>query len=81
MATAVQGLAINSQPTYAPERWHGTLLAIAVILVCLFFLSKGLPDVETATLMLHNSLFVKILVVITAMSPTKSSNSEVWSLF
>ncbi|UPX20252.1 uncharacterized protein EKO05_0010492 [Ascochyta rabiei] len=84
MATAVQGLVINSQSTYKPERWHGTLLAIAIILVCLLFnsfLSKGLPHVETATLALHVSLFLIILVVITVMSPTKSSHSEVWASF
>ena len=83
MATAVQGPAINSRSDYSPERWHGTLLSVAVVLVCLLFnsfLSKGLPQVETATLALHVSLFVVILVVITAMSPTKSSNNEVWAL-
>lgn len=84
MATAIQGLVINSQSTYQAERWHGTLMVIAVILVSLLFnsfLSKGLPHVETATLFLHVSLFVIILVVITVMSPTKSSNSDVWTLF
>lgn len=84
MATATQGLVINSQPSYQPQRWHGTLLSIAIILICLLFnsfLSNGLPHVETVTLALHVSLFVIILVVITAMSPMKSSDSEVWTLF
>lgn len=84
MATAIQGLVINSRPAYGPERWHATLMAMAVVLVCLSinsFLAKGLPRVETATLFLHVSLFVVILVIITAMSPEKSSDRDVWALF
>jgi amino acid transporter len=84
MGTATQGLVINSQSTYHPERWHGTLMFIAVAIVCLLFNSffaKGLPHVETATLALHISLFVSLLIIITVMSPTKSSNGDVWALF
>lgn len=83
-ATACQGLVINSQPSYVPERWHGTLVVFALIAICLIFntfLSKFLPQVETAILILHITLFVVILVVITVMSPTKSSNADVWTLF
>jgi choline transport protein len=83
-ATACQGLVINSQPSYIPERWHGTLMVFALIAICLIFntfLSKFLPQVETAILFLHITLFVVVLIVITVMSPTKSSNSEVWTQF
>lgn len=83
-ATAIQGLVINSRPSYELERWHGTLMAIAVVGICLMFnsfFSKGLPHVETATLSLHVSLFVVVLVIITVMSPEKSPNSDVWTLF
>lgn len=55
-------------------------MAIAVVLVCLMFnsfLSKGLPHVETVTLFLHVSLFIILLVIITVMSPKKSTNGEV----
>jgi choline transport protein len=83
-ATALQGLVINARPSYTPERWHGTLLVIVVILVCLVFntfFSKGLPHVETAILSLHIVLFIIVLVTMVVMSPTKSSNAEVWTLF
>ncbi len=29
-ATMIQGLIIFNYPTYAPERWHGTLMTIAI---------------------------------------------------
>jgi choline transport protein len=84
MATAIQGLVINSRPSYESQRWHATLMAMAIVIVCLIFnsfLSKVLPHVETATLAPHVLLFIIVLVIITVMSPEKSSNSEVWTLF
>lgn len=83
-STALQGLVINSQPTYSPSRWHGTLLVFALIILCLLFntfLTKFFPHVETSILMLHMLLFVVVLVVMAVMSPTKSSNADVWALF
>lgn len=83
MATATQGLVINSRPSYDSERWHGTAMAIAVVLICLIFnsfLSKGLPHIEVATLFLHVSLFIILLIIITVMSPNKSRNDDVWAL-
>jgi choline transport protein len=83
-ATGIQGLAINSQPSYTPERWHGTLIIFAIIIAeVLFntFLSKHLARVETIILFLHITLFVVVLVVVTVMSPTKSTNADVWTLF
>lgn len=83
-ATACQGLVINSQPDYVPERWHGTLMVFALTFVSLVFntfLFSVLPQIETAILFLHGTLFIIFLVVITVMSPTKSSNENVWTLF
>jgi choline transport protein len=84
LATAIQGLLINSRPSHEPVRSDGTLMAIAVVVICLVFnsfWSKGLPHVETATFCLHVVLFVIVLVIIAVMSPEKSSNREVWTLF
>jgi choline transport protein len=83
-ATIIQGLVINSQPSYTPERWHGTLLVFAIIAVCLVFntfLAKWLPKVESAVLVLHMTLFVIVIIVLTVMAPTKSSSADVWALF
>ncbi|EAT91054.2 hypothetical protein SNOG_01405 [Parastagonospora nodorum SN15] len=69
---------------YVPERWHGTMMVFALILVALLFntfLFKFLPQVETVVLFFHITLFVVFIIVITVRSPTKSSNDEVWTLF
>jgi amino acid transporter len=83
-ATTLQGLIINSQPSYMPAGWHGTLLVFAVVAMCLLFntfLSKQLPHVESLILVLHITLFVVVLIVLTVMSPNKSTNAEVWTQF
>lgn len=83
-ATSLQGLVINSQPSYSPERWHGTLLVFTVISLCFTvntFLSKHLARVEAVILFLHITLFIIVLSILTAKAPTKSSNHDVWALF
>ena len=83
-ATALQGLVVNSQISYVPDQWHGTLMVFALILLCFLFntfLSKLLPRVETAVLALHILLFVVVVVVLAVKSPVKSSNAEVWATF
>lgn len=83
-ATAIQGLVINSQPSYAPERWHGTLMVFALMVFCVIFttfLSKFFPQVEIVLLTLHITLFVVVLVVLTVKAPVKSSHHDVWALF
>jgi choline transport protein len=83
-ATVTQGIVINSQSSYIPQRWHGTLMVIALMCICLAFntfLARWLPRVETAILALHITLFVVILVVMTVMSPMKTKSADVWALF
>ncbi|KAH8711833.1 amino acid/polyamine transporter I [Phaeosphaeriaceae sp. PMI808] len=83
-ATTMQGLVINSIPSYEPQRWHGTVMIFALIIVCVLFntfLSKWLPQVETYIFVLHLALFCVVLVVITVISPQKASHTDVWTLF
>lgn len=83
-ATSLQGLAINSQSSYQPQRWHGTLLVFAVMLLCLLFntfLAKYLPHVENAILCAHIIGFFIVLVTLTVLAPNKSSSDDVWALF
>jgi choline transport protein len=80
----MQGLVINSQPTYVPQRWHGTLMMVAIMSVCMIFntfLARWLPRVEVAVLVLHITLFIIVIVVLTVMSPTKAKSADVWALF
>jgi choline transport protein len=55
-------------------------LMIFALLLNIYF-SKVLPHIETAALWTHITLFIVVLVVLTVMAPTKSSNAEVWTLF
>lgn len=83
-ATSLQGLVINSQSSYNPHPYQGTLILFAVILVCCFFntiLARYLAHVETAILWLHITLFFVVLVTLTVLAPQKSSSADVWALF
>ena len=83
-ATAIQGLVVNTQSDYHFERWHGTLMVFALLLICFLFNTfccRLFPHVETAVLFLHITLFIVVLVVIAVMAPVKSANSDVWALW
>lgn len=57
---------------------------MAIILVALIFsifLSKFFPHIESAVLILHITLFVIFVIVLTVMAPAKSKNADVWALF
>ena len=59
-----QGLLILNDPSYVFERWHGTLLIIAVTIVALSFntfLAKRLPLIEGSMLIIHSCDFFAIL--------------------
>ncbi|KAF2013612.1 amino acid transporter [Aaosphaeria arxii CBS 175.79] len=61
----ILGLVILNHPEYVPERWHLTLLVIAIISFCqLFntFLARKLPLVEGVVLVLHIFGFFAILI-------------------
>ena len=66
--TQIQGLIVLNYPdTYVFERWHGTLIAMAItIAVALFniFMAKHLPLVEYLILFLHFAAFFVILVTL-----------------
>ena len=82
-ATMIQGLIILNYPNYDPERWHGTLMAMAItICVALFniFLAKHLPLVEGIILWLYVLGFFAILVPLWVLGP-RTPSSDVWTSF
>lgn len=82
-ATEIQGLAILNYPSYTPERWHGTLMMIAVTGVAVIFntvLIKRLPLIEGVILLLHIFGFFAILIPLWVTSPRKPP-SEVFFNF
>ncbi|KAF4971710.1 hypothetical protein FSARC_1509 [Fusarium sarcochroum] len=83
--TMIQGLLVLNYPeTYVYERWHGTLLYWSILIgaasVCIFC-SQILPLIEKISMTLHVTLFLVILVVMCAVSPTKHSATYVFTVF
>jgi amino acid transporter len=81
----IQGLLVLNHPeTYVFERWHGTLLYWAILIgaasVCIFC-NHILPLVEKISMTLHVALFLIILIVMCAVSPTKNSAAYVFTTF
>ncbi|KAJ9603546.1 hypothetical protein H2200_011732 [Cladophialophora chaetospira] len=82
-ATEIQGLIVLNNDSYIYERWHGTLLTIAIVLFVAFFntfLAKHLPLVEGMVLCLHLGGFICILVPLWVLGPRGNSH-QIWTQF
>ena len=80
----VQGLLVLNDETYVYKRWHGMLLYWAFLLlasVTTIHGSRMLPGIENASMVLHICLFVVLIVVLCAVSPTKQPASYVFTHF
>lgn len=80
VGTVIQGLITLNDATYAFERWHGTLLVIAVTAFCIIFnsfLASKLPLVEGIVLVIHFLGFFAVLISLWVLSP-RASASEVF---
>ncbi|KAL8698287.1 MAG: hypothetical protein Q9201_006657 [Fulgogasparrea decipioides] len=76
--TEVQGLIVLNHPGYVPQRWHGSLLAIASVLVSLFIntvLEGFLPFLQATILFLHVLGFIAVLVPLWVLSPHASAET------
>ena len=74
---------ILNNPDYAPERWHGTLLIIAVASFSIIFntlLARKLPLVEGIVLVLHIFGFFAVFITMWVLGP-RTPASEVFSGF
>ena len=74
---------VEDHADYGFQRWHGTLLTWAAILLAVAFntvLSPALPKVEGMVLVLHILGFVAILVPLVYLAP-HSTPSEVFAVF
>lgn len=82
-ATMIQGVMVQNDPSYGYQRWHGTLLMFAVMLVVFLVNSIGtklLSLVEGFVLVLHLSAFLAVLVPMLYFS-RHGSSKEVWGTF
>lgn len=89
-ASIIQGLTVLFAPEYAYQRWHGTLIIIAVAMFCVLFntfLARQLPKIEVFMLWCHVLGFLAILIPLWVCGPhnsaadvfTKFTNSGGWS--
>lgn len=81
--TLIQGLIVLNHPGYVFERWHGTMLFWAVLLVAIFVntvVSSMLPKIEGLILILHVLGFFAVLIPLVYMAPHGSA-SDIFTLF
>lgn len=72
IATIIQGLVVLNNPEYTPERWHSTLMVIAVVAVCVgfnTFLARRLPLIEGTLAILHFAGLFVIIIILYVMPP------------
>ncbi|ORY16633.1 amino acid/polyamine transporter I [Clohesyomyces aquaticus] len=70
--TIIQGLLVLNNPSYNYQRWHGTLILYAVLLVSVFVNTvavRVLPALEGIILILHVLGFLAILIPLVHLAP------------
>ncbi|OQO00905.1 hypothetical protein B0A48_13594 [Cryoendolithus antarcticus] len=81
--TQIQGLLVLNYESYGYERWHGTLLMIAVLsfsVLCNIVLAQKLHLVEGVALTLHILGFFCVVIPVWVLSE-KAPSKEVWTTF
>lgn len=76
--TEIQGLLVLNYPSYHFQRWHGTMLTIAIAALSILFntvFARRLPIVENVVLVLHIGGFFVILITIWVTTDKEQRNS------
>ncbi|KAK0622073.1 amino acid/polyamine transporter I [Bombardia bombarda] len=84
MAGQIQGLVILNHDSYDPQRWHLTLITIAIVTISMAFntvLYRQLPLVEIVSLVLHVLGFFAILIPLWVMGKRADSAYDVFFTF
>ncbi|KAB8068941.1 amino acid transporter [Aspergillus leporis] len=74
--TIIQGLIVLNHEDYTSERWHGTLLVVAITFFGILFntfLAKKLPFVEVLILILHVVGLFAIVIPLWVLAPRRSA--------
>ncbi|KAI1359948.1 amino acid/polyamine transporter I [Xylaria arbuscula] len=82
--TMIQGQVVLNYESYEPQRWQGTLIYWAVLLIALpinIFGQRILPWIETLSMILHVGLFFVLLIAMLVLSPAKQSAEAVFATF
>lgn len=64
VGTVIQGLIVLNNPTYAFERWHGTLIVWAVAMFCVLFNTVGAKVLPTLQVIMCTLHFLGLFAVI-----------------
>ena len=78
----IQSLVQFNHESYISERWHGTMIYWAIVLLATLvsvFSNKMLPLIQNLTLLFHVVAFVIVLVVICTVSPTRHTTAFVFT--
>jgi amino acid transporter len=77
VAGAIQGLIALKNPDYGWERWHTTLLTIAVVSFCVFinvFVARRLPLVESFLALVHFAGLFIVIIVLWTLAPRNNAH-------
>jgi len=83
VGTIIQGLIKLNNEDYVYERWHGTLLTIAVVTVCVIvntFAVRRLPLVESTLAVLHFAGLLVVIIVLWTMAPKNNAHDAFFRL-
>lgn len=89
VGTLIQASAITMYPDYAPEKWQGTLMVIAVtviIAILNIWGTRGMPMFQNIMLVVHVFGFLTVIIIFWVLSPrntakvtfTQFSNNGGW---
>ncbi|KAL3475629.1 amino acid/polyamine transporter I [Aspergillus californicus] len=76
--TIIQGLVVLNDPGYNFERWHGTLLVVAITAFSIMFntfLAKNLPMVEALVLIIHVVGLFAIIIPLWVLAPRNNAKA------
>ncbi|EFQ98516.1 hypothetical protein MGYG_01543 [Nannizzia gypsea CBS 118893] len=76
VANMLIGLIAINNPDYQPERWHGTLLIIAIAFMAIIFntfFAQKLPFIEGVILLVHVFGFFAVLIPLWVLAPLNSA--------
>jgi choline transport protein len=76
VATQIQGLVVLNYPNYHGERWHGTLLMWAVLVINFainVYAIKVLPMIQLMGGIFHVASFVMLVVPLVLLSPRSTA--------
>ena len=76
--TIIQGLIVLNQPSYDFQRWHGTMLVIAISTFSILFntfLAKNLPFVEGLILIIHVVGLFAIIIPLWVLAPRNNAQA------